>query len=148
MDNWLTIKDLSQYLQISELKIRYLIKNKQIPYCDNHGFLRFNRQEIDEWMKAPVVSERKEKSGYSADEIKKLQLADLHPEKDLPFIMKQFERIYAGQQTFVKGIPLKRKDGSVFFADISSSSPITLAGRKYLIGVFRDITKRKEMQEA
>jgi excisionase family DNA binding protein len=57
MNAWLTIQDMRKYLQISESKIRYLIKIRQIPYHDNHGFLRFNRQEIDEWMKAPVTSD-------------------------------------------------------------------------------------------
>jgi excisionase family DNA binding protein len=66
MKTWLTLKDLSDYLQISENKIRYLIKHKQIPYHDNHGFLRFERHEIDEWMKEPV-SVKKEIIGQVPD---------------------------------------------------------------------------------
>lgn len=53
--DWLTTKDLSEYLQVPESKINFLVKAKQIPYHDGHGFLRFNREEIDEWMKLPPV---------------------------------------------------------------------------------------------
>lgn len=55
MKTWLTIRDLSLYLQISENKIRFLIKQNQIPFYNNHGFLRFNLQEIDEWMKTSSI---------------------------------------------------------------------------------------------
>ncbi|MBI5782849.1 MAG: GAF domain-containing protein, partial [Gammaproteobacteria bacterium] len=44
-------------------------------------------------------------------------------------------------------IPVKRKDGSVFFADINSS-PLTLGGRRYLLGLFRDITERRQAEAA
>ncbi len=45
------------------------------------------------------------------------------------------------------GIPLKRRDGIVFFADIASQ-PVTYHERPCLIGFFRDITERKRTQEA
>lgn len=54
MKDWMTIKDLSEYLQISESKIGLFMKHKQIPFHDHHGFLRFNREEIDGWMKTPA----------------------------------------------------------------------------------------------
>jgi len=53
MKDWMTIRDLGGYLQVSENKIRFFIKRKQIPFHDKHGILRFNREEIDEWMKTP-----------------------------------------------------------------------------------------------
>jgi len=57
MKIWMTIKDLSHYLQISENKIRFLMKQEQIPFHNNHGFLRFNLHEIDDWMKILRVKE-------------------------------------------------------------------------------------------
>jgi excisionase family DNA binding protein len=57
MKNWMTVKDLSHYLQISENKIRFFIKHKQIPCHNNHGFLRFKREEIDVWMSTPAREE-------------------------------------------------------------------------------------------
>lgn len=50
----MTIKALSEYLQIPQSRIRSLVKQKGIPFHDHHGFLRFHRPEIDEWMKTPV----------------------------------------------------------------------------------------------
>lgn len=51
MREWMTIKDLSGYLQIPVSRVRSLINQERIPFYDKHGFLRFNRQEIDDWMK-------------------------------------------------------------------------------------------------
>jgi excisionase family DNA binding protein len=54
MKSWMTVSDLSEYLQLPESKIRSFIKKGQIPFHDNQGFLRFHRNEIDEWMKTPT----------------------------------------------------------------------------------------------
>lgn len=70
MMSWMTIRDLSSYLQISENKIRFLMKHEQIPFHNNHGFLRFNLKEIDEWMKALSYKKAgdEEQSTYAIDE--------------------------------------------------------------------------------
>lgn len=78
--------------------------------------------------------------GYSFEEIQNLRIADIHPEKDFPHVIEQFEK--HTEFSLVKNIPLKRKDGSVFYADVNSSN-ITIAGKKYLAGYFKDITARK-----
>jgi len=44
------------------------------------------------------------------------------------------------------GIPVKRRDGSVFFADINSAL-FQLEGRPHLLGIFRDITARKQAEK-
>jgi len=85
--------------------------------------------------------------GYSEGEIEALGGLDIHPEKDLPYVLDQFERQSKRQIEIAANIPVKRKDGSIFYADISSS-PVTLLGEAYLIGIFRDITERKLAQEA
>jgi signal transduction histidine kinase/ActR/RegA family two-component response regulator len=43
-------------------------------------------------------------------------------------------------------MPVKRKDGSVFYADISAST-MKLNGKIHIIGVFRDVTERKLSEE-
>lgn len=53
MKTWLTVKDLSEYLSIAESKIQNLVRQKGIPFYSHHGFLRFNREEIDSWMMHP-----------------------------------------------------------------------------------------------
>lgn len=85
--------------------------------------------------------------GRSEDEIKGLGVFDIHPEKDLPYVIDQFDKQSKRQIEVATNIPVKRKDGSVFYADISSS-PVVLAGKTYLAGIFRDITERKEAAEA
>ncbi len=84
--------------------------------------------------------------GYSEEEIKNLGMMDIHPEKDLVYVIEQFEKQASGKFTLARDLPVKRKDGSVFYTDINSF-PITLAGKTYLVGIFRDVTERKRAEE-
>ena len=83
--------------------------------------------------------------GYNLDEIKKLGVMEIHPKEDLPFVVEQFEKLSRNEIILAENIPMKRKDGSIFYADISST-PITLTGKTYLVGLFRDITERKRVE--
>jgi diguanylate cyclase (GGDEF)-like protein/PAS domain S-box-containing protein len=85
--------------------------------------------------------------GYDQDEIKDLTVMDIHPEKDLPHVLNQFKKLAKGEIILTENIPVKRKDGSVFYVDINTSW-ITLSGKSYLAGIFRDITERKRTAEA
>ncbi len=84
--------------------------------------------------------------GYSEEEMMRLRVDDIHPEGDLPLVTEQFQRQAKGEIKFVAGLAVKRKDGSIFYADVNTS-PITLAGEKYLMGSFRDITESKKIQD-
>jgi len=84
--------------------------------------------------------------GYSLEELKNLSVADIHPPEDLPRIAAEFEKQLQGEKTLALDLPVRRKDGAVFFADINSS-PIELAGCPCLLGVFRDTTERKQAEE-
>ncbi len=85
--------------------------------------------------------------GYDLNEIKELGIADIHPEESLPYVLDKVEQQLKGETTLAENIPVKRKDGGVFYADVNSSQVI-IGGKKYLLGVFRDISKRKQAQEA
>jgi len=85
-------------------------------------------------------------SGYSLEEIKNLGIVDIHPEKDLPYVTQQFEKQVAGEVTLAEDIPVKRKDGSIFYADVNSSL-ITVSSKSYMMGIFRDTTERKKARE-
>ena len=84
--------------------------------------------------------------GYSGDEMKNISVLDIYPEKDLPFVIEQFEKLSTKKIAAALDIPVKRKDGSIFYADIGSSYA-TINGREYLIGVFRDTTESRQVGE-
>lgn len=83
--------------------------------------------------------------GYSPEEIRNIGVMDIHPEKDLPYVIEEFEKQSRKEIGLARDIPVKRKDGSIFYADINSF-PI-LSGKPYLVGIFRDSTDRKRAEE-
>jgi two-component system cell cycle sensor histidine kinase/response regulator CckA len=84
--------------------------------------------------------------GYSLKEIKNLGVVDIHPKEALPFVMEQFDKLVRGEITKTTELPVKRKDGSVFYAEISTVLLKVDAGT-YLMGTFRDVTERKQTEE-
>lgn len=85
--------------------------------------------------------------GYSEKEALALTQADVHPPEDLPRIVERF-RARAGEDAFrEENVPILRKDGSVFYADIAASR-IVYNERPCLMCFFRDTTERKQAEEA
>jgi len=85
--------------------------------------------------------------GYSPEEIKNLKVADIHAQEDLPYVLATFEELARGEYTLAADIPVKRKDGNIFYADINASR-ISLYEKPCIMGSFRDITERKRMQDS
>jgi PAS domain S-box-containing protein len=84
--------------------------------------------------------------GYAPEEIKTLGVKDIHPKENLPQVRDRFERLAEREITLTEEIQLKRKDGSIFYADITSY-PIKVDGRTYVTGIFRDVTGRRQAEE-
>lgn len=84
--------------------------------------------------------------GYSEEELSQLTVRDIHPPDDLPHVIEQFEKQVSGELDVATNLPVRRKDGTVFYADISSGH-IQLDEKCYLLGSFRDVTDRKVAQE-
>jgi PAS domain S-box-containing protein len=84
--------------------------------------------------------------GYGLEELKGLGVMEIHPKEQLPYVVDQFEKQSRKEITLARDIPVKRKDGSVFYADVNSS-PVTLEDKQYLLGIFRDITERKQAED-
>lgn len=82
---------------------------------------------------------------YSEEEFGLLSLSDIYPQEDLPLVMEQFEKLHQGLNVAFSS-SVKRKDGAVFYTDISAN-PIMLENRCCLLGSFRDVTERKVAQE-
>jgi PAS domain S-box-containing protein len=85
--------------------------------------------------------------GYDQDEIRKMSVEELHPPEELPFVLEQFRRLAAREMAVAENVPVKRKNGSIFYADISNSF-VTVKDRTYIVGFFRDITERKQIETA
>jgi PAS domain S-box-containing protein len=83
--------------------------------------------------------------GYSREEMENVGVEDLHPEADLPSVLELFEKQGRGELTVATNVPVKRKDGKVFFADISACR-MMLGGNLCQAGIFRDVTDRKDAE--
>lgn len=84
--------------------------------------------------------------GYGHDELLALSVNDIHPVEELPGVVVQFERQMRGEVSLAPDLPVKRKDGTIFFADVNASA-VELRDRPCMIGVFRDVTERKRAEE-
>lgn len=84
--------------------------------------------------------------GFSAEEFKRMSVSDIHPPESLPQVMEQFERQARGELDLATDLPVRRKDGTLFYADICSTF-IQLNDKGYLLGSFRDVSERKATQE-
>ena len=85
--------------------------------------------------------------GCSKEDLVGRSIPSLHPSGKWESVEQEFQKHVSGELSFSTGIPVLRNDGSVFYADISSSL-IMLDGRYYLSAFFRDITARKRAEEA
>jgi PAS domain S-box-containing protein len=85
--------------------------------------------------------------GYSDEELRSLSINDLHPKDSLDSVMSEFESQIRGEKPLSEALPCLRKDGTVFYADITAS-PTIMNGRKCIVGFFADVTERKQAEEA
>lgn len=84
--------------------------------------------------------------GYRVEEVVGLKVKDLHREEDFPFVFEQFELITTEKSTEATNIPFQRKDGSLFYVDVTGF-PFVMAGKRYIGGFFRDVTGRIETEK-
>ena len=84
--------------------------------------------------------------GYLPEELYRLGVEDIHPPQALPEVLRQFEQILKSEIRVARNLPVQRKDGSIFLADVSGA-PMELAGRVVLVGIFHDVTERKQVED-
>lgn len=84
--------------------------------------------------------------GYTPEEVLTLGVEDIHPEKDLPTVVGFFDRQARGEIAIAPDVPLKRKDGTILYADINSG-PVLIGDQRYLLGIFRDNTEHHRQKE-
>lgn len=81
--------------------------------------------------------------GYTKEEIESLTINDINPPNDISHVLDEFKKQGKGEKAFAEDLQLLRKDGSIFYADIGSF-PVIIGGVPCLVGIFRDITERKQ----
>ena len=130
-------KQIAQALVESEYKFRAIldaaVDGILVADSQSHAFVMGNNAICD-------------MLGYQMAELTRLGVADIHPAAALPEVQRQFERQSKGEIRVAPNLPVQRKNGSVFFADVSTA-PMILAGRPLVVGVFHDVTERKEVEE-
>jgi PAS domain S-box-containing protein/putative nucleotidyltransferase with HDIG domain len=84
--------------------------------------------------------------GYELEELTRLGVTEIHPKEALSYVLEQFELQSQGKITLARDLPVKRKDGSVFYADINSKL-VNLGGKQYMAGMFHDTTERKRAEK-
>ena len=85
--------------------------------------------------------------GYSETELRSLSVRDIHPAEALPYILERIHLLDEPNQAPPDTIPLLRKDGSVFYAEVIGSF-LTYDGRPCSMGIFRDVTERLRAEAA
>ncbi|MDY0269195.1 diguanylate cyclase domain-containing protein [Trichloromonas sp.] len=84
--------------------------------------------------------------GYAEDELLGMTLEEIHPESSLPEVIAEFEKVVAAELYHFRDIPCRRKDGTVFFADINGTI-LHLDGIPCRLGIFRDVSERKRAED-
>jgi PAS domain S-box-containing protein/putative nucleotidyltransferase with HDIG domain len=85
--------------------------------------------------------------GYTAEEMRTIGVADIHPKDALPHVVTEFEAQTRGEKALATDLPCLRKDGTILYADVNATTA-AIDGRPCLVGFFRDTTVRKRTQEA
>ena len=86
-----------------------------------------------------------ELTGYSKQELMRLNAAKIHPKKDLASVVSQFERQAAGEQTIAPCVPVLRKDKTVLYCDVTAST-VKVGNQKLLVRIFRDISEQRRIE--
>lgn len=84
--------------------------------------------------------------GYTLEELQELGIEDIHPREDLPYIAEQFQKLVNGDISLVEEVRVKRKDDGIIYVDIGASN-VFIQGRRYSLGMFRDVAEHKAAEE-
>ena len=84
--------------------------------------------------------------GYCEEELLAVSIKDIHPPEQVPNDLRRFQAIAEGRETAQQDRPVLRKDGSIFYADITGHK-IVYEGRPCTLAFFHDVTERKRARE-
>lgn len=84
--------------------------------------------------------------GYTLAELTHMNITDLHPAESAQQTLASFEALVRGEISLARAIPCRRKDGGIFYADISNAQ-IIAHNKKWIVGFFTDVTERKRFED-
>ena len=84
--------------------------------------------------------------GYSEAELRSLSIRDIHPAEALPALVEEIHSMRTTNRTPLGTIPVLRKDGTVFHAEVVGRF-LTYDKRPCLLGIFRDVTERLQAED-
>ncbi len=84
--------------------------------------------------------------GYSEDEFKKMNVKNIHPKDALSRIINEFKAQARGKRITAYELPCKKKDGTIFYADISTTK-MKIDDRECNVGFFTDVSERKQAED-
>jgi len=84
--------------------------------------------------------------GYSEEELTQMGVADIHPKESLEQVRAEFEAQASGAKITAKDLQCVRKDGQVISVSINAGT-VMIDQTKYQLGIFRDITERKNKEK-
>ena len=84
--------------------------------------------------------------GYAGKELLALTISDIHPAEALKGVWKAFAALHRGEIKVAASIPCLRKDGGVFWADISTAR-VAIDGMPCIVGFFSDSSEKKAARD-
>jgi PAS domain S-box-containing protein len=131
-------KEAEKFLIESELKYRDLYDNAPVTYfsVNNDGLIIESNKAAQNWL------------GYSAEELKGMEVLDIYVEESRPKARLLLERFKQGQSTESEEMVYLRKDKHRVYG-LLSVSPVIDSYDKVVASrsVVKDITERKQMDE-
>jgi len=131
------VSDTIHRIQETELKFGIIFNNASDGIIVVH---------MHDWKFSDANEKMCDLLGYAKEELLQLGISDIHTPEAIHFVAEQFEKLLRKETSTARSIPVLRKNGTEFFADISAST-VVLGGREYVVGLFRDITERKKTEE-
>ncbi|HNV69135.1 MAG TPA: PAS domain S-box protein, partial [Candidatus Ozemobacteraceae bacterium] len=83
---------------------------------------------------------------YSEADLLSRQADDLHVDAARPQAMDLFRRMASGETTFGVDVPLRRRDGTEIVCEVGAHV-IEIQNLPCLMGVFRDVTRQRQLEE-
>ena len=133
-----TLRNTEEKLKFSEEKYRMLLDGS------SYGILVIDVETQRFLFSNPAICTL---FGYTDEELQMLSIEDLVPKESLNLVMSEFASQMRGEKPISLALPCQKKDGTIFFADISGT-PIVLNGKNCSVGFFNDVSDRKQAQES